>query len=276
MRSFTLAFALALLAIAACGAPARAAVEFCPAKLDNMTPIGGVLGTAVPSYVYELTALAPRTVDASLVADTDKGWFAWHVSNAQLQEAKRVQANRFGGSPYTIAASAPLDVTFPEALAVRHAWVVSADVPGKSPASCDVPAFPSANMADPPPNATVSTPSPLPSPVSAAATATTTTPPFSFASCEHPFAQAKVTTVTQPQFPDELRGALGGRVSAALYIALDPKGNVIDTWPFSTSGFPLLDQAALRAARSSTYSGAISYCRPVNSLYLFRAVFAPR
>lgn len=114
------------------------------------------------------------------------------------------------------------------------------------------------------------TPAPAPPPVNAAASA----PPFPPPSCAKPFVSATVTDPKQPDFPrivmDE---GFGGLASSEIAVAVGPAGKLVDAWVWAGSGYSALDNAALRAARQSKYSGAISYCRPIAAMYLFRADF---
>ncbi|MGA8533053.1 MAG: hypothetical protein WB615_02965 [Candidatus Tumulicola sp.] len=279
------AFATALLAgvaVACACAHAAAATEFCPATLSGLTPIGAKAPAS--SYAYELIALTPRSLDASLVADTDSGWYAWSISGVALQENQRKRPLVNGTLRYVVAASASLAVAFPAPVVIRHAWVAEAKTNGektmgwdrRGSSACEVPAFSSASTNDPNPASlpAIPTPSPLPSPAIAAARAAPANLPFPVAQCTTPFTQAKAVEIAGlgqiADAPDTFAGSIA---SAAAYVTIDPNGKLTDAWMFSSSGFAPWDLALLRAARQTTYSGAISYCRRVPATYLFEGDF---
>ncbi|MBV9263926.1 MAG: TonB family protein [Candidatus Eremiobacteraeota bacterium] len=80
----------------------------------------------------------------------------------------------------------------------------------------------------------------------------------------------------RPEFPEAARDrGLDGVYISLIAVAVGPSGKLVDAWVWATSGYRVLDDAALRAARQSTYTGAISYCRPVAATYLFRTDFSP-
>jgi TonB family protein len=54
-----------------------------------------------------------------------------------------------------------------------------------------------------------------------------------------------------------------------------PSGNLVGTKIYKSSNNMAIDQAALRAARQSTYSPKLVNCQPVEGDYLFRADFQP-
>jgi TonB family protein len=283
-------------ALSLCTGRAAASVEFCPAVLGNMSPIGAALGTAATVYSYELTALAPRSVDATLVADTSAGWFGWSVTGVDLKRTTRffrssgAKLTRYNVTlapvtiPYPVAASSPLSVAFPLAVTVRHAWVVrargsDASAYGKDASAafpCSVPDFFSADMADPAPvyPGGFATPSPLSSPVAPAPRAAPTLPPFAPPTCKTPFAEATVTHPVQPEAPMAAREE-GAALTAVVEVAVGKDGTLLDDWILGSSGSRAFDLSVLRAARASQYSKPVSYCQPVNGLYLFRADFLP-
>lgn len=264
-------------------AAARAAVELCPATASVAIPIGAAFGAAATQYAYDLEAATPRTVDATLIADTDKGWFKWSVSGVALANVTRVipskqfQFQRTPGTvarqTYTSAESPGLAVAFPMAVTIRHAWNVSANA-GKGASPCDVPAFDGDKDKVPTkPDGSVAA---TPAPGYTAALATATTAPFAMGFCDFPFINGTVLKPVQPRptLPTGAEMLLNG-YATTIEVALDPGGRVIDAWIYASSGNAAFNRAALQAARASTYTGGVSYCRPVNSTYLFEATFTP-
>ena len=268
------AIALAL----ACSGRALAVAEFCPAQVSDVSPAGPEAAT----FGYRLTAYDDRSVNASIVADTDRGWFGWSVSGIALTGARGNKQ-----LPDTAALSQPLAVTFPQALSLRHVWVVRAKTQGetyygwdaKGWYDCAVPAFNGASMASSNRKADealgpVPTPSPLPGqpvPVLAAPIAA----PFPATTCPTPFKPALVTHAVQPEYPASLRELNVGYLKSEAEVAVGADGSIVDAWTYLRSGQDAIDKEVLRAAVSSTYSGAISYCQPVPGMYLFRADFSP-
>ena len=269
------AFATAAL-IAACTVSARAAtagkVEFCPAVAGVPFPIGAAFGTASRTFGYDLTALTPRTVTATLVADTSAGWYRWTASDVALQNTTRAphlraMPRQFRLMPYTIAATPTLSVAFPQALTIRHLWVTAANG-----TACEVPSFEAASDTIAPDPADVAA---SPSPLYPASVAAPAPPPFLSSGCDQPFVAGTVTKAHAPDYPLSAREADLGPLGVAVEVALDPAGNLLGTWVYAGSGFAAVDRAALDAARRSTYRGSVSYCRPVNGTYLFLANFMP-
>ena len=290
MKAETLATILTalILFLAALTVRAEAVTEFCPATVENASPIGASLGTAASAYAYELQALTPRAVDASIIADTDHGWFSWSIADVTLHGVTRTNHIKLNGryqlEEYVIAESAPLAVAFPSAVVLRHAWVVLGKTSGevklgwdaRGPTSCDPPGFASASIADPPKAPTAqATPTPLPSAAGATSTAVPTNPPFGISTCAKPFAEATVTRPVAPDFSDFGLLQPGGAALSVVAVAIDEHGKRVDAWLLSSSGLGEFDLAALRAARVSEYSGGISYCRPTKDTYLFQAVAFP-
>jgi hypothetical protein len=264
-----------------CSAAARASVEFCPAVASVPAPIGAPFGAASTRYAYDLTAQTPRGVDANLIADTDNGWYRWNVSAISLTTVKRYAHDPPGyhlppSLPYTIASSPTLSVTFPVPVVVRHAWIESAlavgdpslQWNGKNLAPCEVPAFESAQDKTPDPDV-------APSPAALApAVASAAQAPFDIGYCALKFADSTVIRPARPQYDGWGDPSVYG-YAATIATALDPSGHLIDAWVYAGSGSAAFDRAALRAARDSTYVGAVSYCRPVSSRYLFIASAIP-
>ena len=259
-------------------AQARAASELCPAEAGHFSPIGSVDGAAT-SYAYDLSALSPRIVDATIIADTDKGWYAWRVIGAQIGSSGKDQ----GIAKPDYVKGAPMPVSFPVALTIRHAWVTKAKTTGEvifgwdklGEVPCDVPVFADAPTPIGMPH-TLQTPMPLPSPGGPALNAQATSPPFETTLCARQFVQAWVTHAADIQEPANLRSlGLVTPVSTTVAVVVGKDGKPLDTWIYESTGYPVLDNAALAAARASSYSPAVSYCFAVKAMYFFKAVFSP-
>jgi hypothetical protein len=291
MRCLTLCapFGIALAAFLACGASATAQGQACPVRIDTANPIGAPMGVPSSSYAYEVDGKVPQTVDVSVIADTSGGWFTWDASAVRLTNRTRVlryvaTQPRFARSavaePYAIAASDAQGVGFPEPVIVHHLWIVRATTPSDS-VDCDVPAFATASMSAPPtpqPDAIVVavTPSPLPAQPGLAANATPTSAPFPSPTCAKPFKDASVREVMVPEFPrNPMTESLSDTFTVLDAVQVDGGGNLIAVWTYATSGLRTVDDAVMRAARRSSYTGGVSYCLPAVGTYLFRADFTP-
>lgn len=280
--------------------PASATAEFCPAMLDyqrtgasetlpsrEASPSGNGAIPA-PLYGFELTALDTRTItNATLAFDTTAGWFTVRVPMVTLAEKDR----HYTGPSSTFVrrdyVSPLMYVRFPDAVTIRHAWVYSASASGdgaygwqaKGVVPCDPPPAPSQKQ-----TAKYSSPYRLDpkdeDPVGMPGTNSVLLPanpvkPLEDDNCGLPFSNATAKDVARPRYPPALRGAVFGRATTAVEVAIGADGTLADAWIWAPSGFRPFDEEALRAAKNTTYSGARSYCRAVPGLYLFRVTFAP-
>ncbi|MBV8434418.1 MAG: hypothetical protein JO029_09065 [Candidatus Eremiobacteraeota bacterium] len=257
--------------IAALTTRALAISESCPAQIQRLSPIEATSVKTASSFVYELDAVSPRTIDAEIIADTSGGWFSWSVSGVEL--AKVARYTRWGS--YDDAASPPLGIAFPSAVLVRHAWVVSAKSEGdrvmgwdaQGTYQCPLPPFS-------PSSVTESVGLPLPaaplSPPAAKVNAVATAAPFAPADCAVPFA---AVAVTDPTVPPAI--PLGYRAVALVDVTVDAQGRVVDATMRASSGSKTADEVATQSAATSKYKPGISYCQPVGGHALFRADFNP-
>jgi Gram-negative bacterial TonB protein C-terminal len=283
LRAFGVFIFCTVALVAVCRASAMAATEFCPATLTDIATKSSSGGAT--TYYYRLQALRERAVEGTIIADTDAGWFTWSPG-APVQLARTTFTTVSSAVKYSfrMAESAELTVIFPQPVSVRHAWITTAQTHGdrffnwdaQGAVACEPPAYlaPSKyrNTATTTrtPQAGDETPAPAPAPAKAVASAA----PFRLGTCAQPFVNATVTHAVQPNFPELLRNQGFSRVTIAIIaIAVDPQGKLVDAWVWATSGYPAIDEAALKAAQQSSYSGATSYCRPVSGTYLFRADF---
>lgn len=282
LKSFAL-FVLTMGAIVAAGhAPAAAATEFCPAKLTyiyRQSP-----NTNAGAYYYYLEALASRSVEGTIIADTDVGWFTWHQQRVQLTRTTYMSMSPSTTFFYHVAESPQLAVVFPRPVTIRHAWVATARTQDDHVLNWDVRGIVTCEPLDfapgkypdgtqtRSPQAGDETPAPAPPPAHAVAAAA----PFPVVSCAKPFAPAAATDAVEPDFPRSVaQQGFSGVTSSEIAVAIDPQGKLVDAWLWASSGYSALDDSALSAARRSKFTGAMSYCRPVSGTYLFQADFAP-
>lgn len=255
-------------------AEALSATEYCPATVVELAP-----ATEAASFTYRLQALSTRDVDATIVAETNRGWFAWKPGRVALSGAfaRASTAGTSGGS--FAARSEPLAVSFHEPVTIRYAWVRSAKTDGDAEfgwdeagnVACDPPDFdnpdPEGFVAE-----TLFGQDAAPSPH--AAPARKTRAPYALTHCDRAFAGTSLVESAKADFPAKsAAGLLGHRFSTAVEVAVDDLGTPTDAWVTSTSGFNALDAVATKAALASSYSPARAYCRNVRGFYFLRADF---
>lgn len=93
--------------------------------------------------------------------------------------------------------------------------------------------------------------------------------------CKTPYQDATVVQQAQPEYPDSAREQGLGEVQVAVKVTIGPSGNLVDASVSQSAGNMALDQAALAAARQSTYAPKIVNCQPEQGDYLFRVTFDP-
>ena len=211
--------------------PAQAMVESCPARLSALQAAGNTPSSSI--YTYSLGALSQRTLDATMIADTDRGWFSWSVAGVPLVRVERTDTAGTWPIRYQAWSTDALAVALPAGAAVKHAGVTSArgthestfnwDVKGT--VACEAPAFdatPSpAPPAAPPPAAVVA----------AAAAAVPAAAPFDPPSCPTPFVAAAI--VSGPALNAAALGSFNEGLAAeaaVIDVAIDGSGAILDAW----------------------------------------------
>lgn len=282
----------------------RAMPVFCPAVLQFMRPSGmdempldpqrSVVDNDVQpekepseSFVYELASGRMNTiVAASMLADTDHGWFQWNTQDVAMHEASKTIDNEIETRPQ----SSLMTVTFPFPVIVRHAWVARAirlnDPASTSPVggdfACSPPAYgsrgnvPDAQVAPHQNSDANASVSPSPSPVSGpgAEVARQIYSPFSL-DCKAPFRAVTETRVAQPTIAPS--APLNGETyRVAVEVLVGDHDNFMTAAIYQSSNRSDVDAAALSAANASGYSSAISYCRKVPSAAVFWAELGSR
>ena len=93
--------------------------------------------------------------------------------------------------------------------------------------------------------------------------------------CTTPNAEATVTNAVEA-YPASARDLGFGRsVTVEIEVTVGAVGNLLRTRLVKSSGSASLDDAAVRAARESTYSPKFVNCRPTQGNYLFREILQP-
>jgi TonB family protein len=94
-------------------------------------------------------------------------------------------------------------------------------------------------------------------------------------SCANPNVDATVTNAVQPDYPDSARDLGLGAVTVEVEVTVGLTGNLVSATVYKSSSNMAIDQAALRAARESTYAPKMVDCQPTQGDYLFTADFQP-
>ncbi len=90
--------------------------------------------------------------------------------------------------------------------------------------------------------------------------------------CSDPNAEARTLVAIAP---DSATGEImGSSVTAMIKVDLDTDGHVTGVSVYASTGSLELDEAAMRAARESTYAPETRDCRPVAGSYLFKVEFS--
>jgi TonB family protein len=257
-------------------AQAQAMLEFCPATLHVQAVGADRNDDAAPAEVYgfDLSALVPRSVSATLAFDTSAGWYTADVPTVSLAEKDRHYTLRGVRFVHRDFVSPVMYLRFPQAVKLNHSWVYRS-----GDATCPPPAAvgkgqnahgKSALKMDPADEDRLSNAPPADAPILSVKSST----PLEIAACDEPFRFATATNPVAPRFPDMAR-MMGAYGTSVVNVAIDAEGSVADAWIFASSGNNYLDKAAMDAAKATTYEAGRSYCRPVPGSYRFIINFDP-
>jgi TonB family protein len=98
------------------------------------------------------------------------------------------------------------------------------------------------------------------------------TPEPTKASCTQPHADPQPKNLVQPDYP-EIAREQGASGTAEVKLTLDATGAVLTASIAQGTGSKVLDDSAIAAAKSSTFTPEIDNCQPTGGTYLFRADF---
>lgn len=273
-------------------ARAQALLEFCPATLKTQA-VGDAatqtVGKAAALYGFNLSAMGPRSVAATLAFDTSAGWFEVEVPQIALVEKDRHYTSISASFVRRDFVSPIMYVRFPAAVELKHSWVHTAVAQDDGPfgwskqgqVTCDPVAGAGAvhsEKGQSPPELDPKDEDRLYEPPTADSrifAAKETAAVEDAAGCAVPFGYAMATEPDVPNYPDFLRGVDTGLLTTSIEVAIDANGNVADAWVWGPSGQRLADDASLRAAKGSKYKAGRAYCRNVSGLYMFRVTFSP-
>lgn len=91
--------------------------------------------------------------------------------------------------------------------------------------------------------------------------------------CSDPNVDAKTIVAISPDAPASAYGAATD-VTAMIKVDLDASGRILGVSVYRSAGSLELDQAAMQAARQSTYAPEMRDCQAVPGSYLFKVEFS--
>lgn len=271
MKHVTAFSALVLLLLAA-GTHARAAAEFCPASIA-----GAVSRVDATSYRLHLGGISSRTVSGFIRLQTDKGWYAAPFSGVTLKPMSQQHNDQGFAFSYEDYLSNDIVVKFPAAVSVSYAYVSQAQTKGETLLDWDkegsVTCLPTPVSLKKP--VTGPTAVPVPSSNAVALSAKAIDAPFD-TKCNNPSGDVELSKAGPLHIPslfahDNFTQVPEG--TAAVVVAVERDGSVVDTWLWESSGTPLLDEAAMNQARASTFTPGRAFCRNVPGYFLMRSEF---
>lgn len=93
--------------------------------------------------------------------------------------------------------------------------------------------------------------------------------------CKTPYQDATAVQAVTPDYPEQAREQGLGEVQVTVIVTISPTGGLVNATIGQGSGNMSIDQAALSAARQSTYAPKIVDCQPVEGTYNFKVTFDP-
>lgn len=95
------------------------------------------------------------------------------------------------------------------------------------------------------------------------------------ATCGTPNEDVRVLVPAQPKLSDAQMKAVHGTETATVNVQVDAGGKVQSASIAHSSGSPVVDQAAVNAAKASSYAPATRNCKSVAGAYLFKVQVRP-
>lgn len=257
-----------ILFVLACMCRADANGEFCPAQVDSVWTSSGSATTPATSYGFTLLGRSPRSGSATVVIESDHGWFTFTYGPAQFKKATRIFSIQDYKAPYDIYV-ATVYVHFPLSVLLRHAWVTSATLVGErtygwndnQPYSCPIPGlFEQAVDTAAPDEADVA------GDANQVNATTDADPPIASTDCKTPFAQAQLLERGRIMYQPYSGALTHGMALVAL--AINHDSTIREAWVLAQSGNPPFDSAAVASAKRSKVVSAISYCGHADTIEL--------
>jgi len=93
--------------------------------------------------------------------------------------------------------------------------------------------------------------------------------------CSIPDKDVTVAREVDPAYPDSALDLRLGYLVVLVDVTVEPDGHVSKTLVTKSSNNMAVDQAAVKAARATTYSPKIVGCQAMTGIFIFRADFRP-
>lgn len=268
------------LCVAFFAAPAESK-EYCPAELSHAVAIhAGKDGL----YSASLLGERERLVSATVMAQTDKGWYSIEIPEIATNEYVEHFKLKTVAFDRAAVMSPPFYVQFPtNAGLLRHWYVLNAQsytpddaFPNQVVAcgpqgetSIDSLSFSGLHDVYEPTNEPFDWTKPPAATSMVLHAKQTDAPHFD---CAQPFQQAKVQPKT-PRWPSGIE--IYQPTVVLVRLSINDRGGVDDAKLWVPSAISRIDEAAVAAATQSSYRAPIGLCHPVPGHYLFRAFFSP-
>jgi TonB family protein len=251
---------------------AAAHLEICPGERGAIFPVAG--STAL--YAYDVMALSPRVLSGTVAFDTDAGWFTASFTPVSLVATPRYVGAHGPNEPFKAYSSGPLYVQFPQNVAIRNWWLLSAASTGDSTGwhaygtvTCTPevpPSFVSVANRVTLDAATQATFTQTPAPQATIARAAPIAP-LAVGRCAVPFREASVRAAglsnlnEAPTFMEPHW--------ATMQIVIEPDGTVKNTAIDIPTGDEAYDAELLRWIRRSQFFPRVVYCHAVESTFRY-------
>jgi TonB family protein len=277
---------LTICALLAVRERALAVVEYCPTQIVERHDFGD----ADPGlYSLGFSGGSERVVSGDVVVQTNSGWFTFPFSDVHVAPDKASYKNSYVAFWRTHYLSQPLYVRFPSSVtSIVRSWVSDAQSTGDTVMGWDargnVGCLPlaGAGVVNPhilsdnnfaeretPPFADFTR---VPGPQDKIVTANLTSAPGGL-DCSNPFVNAIVRHPIAPRWPFGYR--IDQELEVLVEVDISATGALDDATIYQPSGSKAFDNAALDAARNSTYTAGTALCQPAPGTYIFRAIFRP-
>ncbi|MHB8176988.1 MAG: TonB family protein [Vulcanimicrobiaceae bacterium] len=294
MPRYLLAAVVAAAACGALGAPARAGVEFCPARVAaGLHAFAPTKSGAASLYSFMLSGEAPRAVDGALDVQAKEGWFQIPFPKVVLAPRELAYADAYASWKRPTFLSPVLYARFAHAIHIERVWVGEARAypalgggagwAAEGRVACDptsivaVASAPQHSGFGWSPKTVMAIDKRLAmrpkkgDPVVAGQS----TAALEKTHCRIPFRPAKALKAVAPRFPMGYRN-MSAPLLVLVRVSIDHTGKLLGTSVWGSSGVAAFDDAAVDAARASRYQPGTAFCRPVAGSYLFVSQFLPR
>lgn len=220
--------------------------------------------------------MSARTVTGTVMIQTNRGWFAADFKDVALRESQQSYAD--DGTTFSMNDFvAPLLVQFARPVSVLYEYISDASTSGETLLGWDkegtVSCAPTGRP-DPKRRSGLQTPdSPPLDTRNAEEVKARVWPMVRNTACDQPFSLARITKIALAQYPPLLMAAANTDLpkgASIVVVALNSDASILDAWLWESSGTQALDQAAIDAAKKTTYAPARAFCDNVPSYYFMK------